>query len=780
MCYKNTQRSQKELWDDIMTTTVHIILPVFRPNEDYLEQQIKSLKRQHYSKIIVYFVIADCDSDELVFELVNRHEIDYKILATERNLDSVRAFQFGLSHLLKQSIPTSDYIALCDQDDIWHPDKLTRNIEALERTKCDLVHSDARVIDKNNETLQPSLHDQENRVRSSDARGLLYLNNITGMTAVFTARMLKLAVPFPRQAGTFFHHDLWLGLIASALGGVHFINEPLVDYRQHDHNVIGALTRQKMGPKFGSLEWRKAKFMEFYLANYLAKATYMKVAQSTDQSIHDAANQNSGMRKLRPHLSNFSIGPEFLIDSLKYYIDGKPVQAKQAASFFLLKLARLAYCTFQSLRTGSFNIYRQMDALDRYGYSKSPGAQLDGRPSPTQPRNTAAENWESYLDPQRKLRFLPNFYNGTEPSLNVLVPTLNPNEIFAGIQTAIDFGCELASKGHNVRFISTDIAIGSITSTKTFVANAIRNDMDRNTMHRIDIQCGVSTKFLDQNKNDMFFATAWWTAHAAHETIHSNNFKEKLFFYLVQDYEPNFYPWGSDYAGAIESYSFEVYPIFNTNILYDFFRNRGISFGNKEPITFGPSIDLDQYFKIKREPQAVKRIALYGRPEVARNLFETCVVATKQFVEAQNLAPNDVEIFSMGMIHEDIELVNGLKITSVGKLPFEDYMSFLGTVDIGIALMLSPHPSHLPLEMAAAGVDVVTNHFENKNLSELSEMITSCEPTSVGVAEALGVIWNKHTQQGPSASREVALSKLGDPLSVSVERISELLKKHNL
>lgn len=763
-----------------MPPKTHIILPVFRPNEDYFKQQVASFKEQTAVQLKIYFVIADCQSGSISRKIAKSLKLDFEILSPEKNLDSVRAFQFGLNHLVKTKIEPIDYIALSDQDDIWHSNKLERNIEELERNGCDLVHSDARLIDGKNAVINQSLFNQENRVQTSDTRSLLYLNNITGMTSLFTARVLNLSVPFPKQAGVFFHHDLWLGLIASALSGVHFIDEQLVDYRQHDHNVIGALSSKKATKRLGSFEWRKAKFMEFYLANYLAKATYLRIEQSSDQSIHAAATANGGLRKLNPHLANISFGMHFLGDSIKYFAQGKPIPAYQAASFFMIKSARLGYCTFKSLRSGSFNLLYQMDALDRFGYSKSPGAQLDDRTAPSAPSGGVAKKWQDYLDPQRSLKFSPDFSKDAVPSINILVPTLNPNEIFAGIGTAIDFGCELASLGHHVRFISTDLQIASRESTRAFILNAIRNDMDKDTISRISLQCGVTSKVVSQSQNDMFFATAWWTAHAASEAIEKYGFKNKKFFYLIQDYEPNFYPWGSDYAGAVESYGFDVYPIFNTNILHDFFRNRGIKYERRNTVTFGPSINLTNYYQVKRQPQKVRRIALYGRPEVARNLFPTCVVATQRFIEAQKLTPKDVEVFSMGLKHEDIELSNGIKITSIGKLPLEDYISFLGTIDIGIALMLSPHPSHLPLEMAAAGVRVVTNHFENKNLSELSTLITSCDPTTAGVAKALDKLWNEKNFKTSATARKVALSKLGDPLSSSVKQISATLKKHHL
>ena len=70
-----------------------------------------------------------------------------------------------------------------------------------------------------------------------------------------------------------------------------------------------------------------------------------------------------------------------------------------------------------------------------------------------------------------------------------------------------------------------------------------------------------------------------------------------------------------------------------------------------------------------------------------------------------------------------------------------DYASLLRQHDVGLALMYTPHPSLVPLEMASAGMLAVTNSFENKTaaaLGEISSNLIVGEPTIEGVAGALG------------------------------------------
>lgn len=120
-----------------------------------------------------------------------------------------------------------------------------------------------------------------------------------------------------------------------------------------------------------------------------------------------------------------------------------------------------------------------------------------------------------------------------------------------------------------------------------------------------------------------------------------------------------------------------------------------------------------------------------------------------------------VEIVSVGMAHEPIVLPGDVVVRSLGKLAMEDYPVFLTTVDIGLSLMYSPHPSHPPIEMAAAGAHVVTNGFGPKDLSRLSPLIRSAPPTPAGVARELVDAWAALDAPLPPTARQIDLSPLG-------------------
>lgn len=139
---------------------------------------------------------------------------------------------------------TAPYIMPCDQDDVWHPDKIARSVEAmaaLERKHGAatplLVHGDSRVVDEGLKVLHPSFHALYARkpARARFASALVH-NAAQGCTVTVNRALIRLACPVPPEARM---HDMWLFLIALGAGRVEFIDAQLVDYRQHGANAVG-------------------------------------------------------------------------------------------------------------------------------------------------------------------------------------------------------------------------------------------------------------------------------------------------------------------------------------------------------------------------------------------------------------------------------------------------------------------------------------------------------------------------------------------------------------
>jgi len=140
---------------------------------------------------------------------------------------------------------TGEFIALSDQDDAWHADKV-RDIlaEFAAHPAASLVFSNARLVDGGGAPLRHSLFQalsmtarEKRQLRGGRAfDALLGRNLVTGATVVFRRALLTDALPFAPD----WVHDEWLAALAAATGGVRMLDAELIDYRQHGGNQIGA------------------------------------------------------------------------------------------------------------------------------------------------------------------------------------------------------------------------------------------------------------------------------------------------------------------------------------------------------------------------------------------------------------------------------------------------------------------------------------------------------------------------------------------------------------
>ncbi|MCV2878996.1 hypothetical protein OE699_09015 [Sedimentimonas flavescens] len=370
------------------------------------------------------------------------------------------------------------------------------------------------------------------------------------------------------------------------------------------------------------------------------------------------------------------------------------------------------------------------------------------------------KSYRELIDLRKSARWTPVF-EAPGPAIVVLVPTLNPTEIFAGIVTALDIAIGLAAHGLTVRLVATDLPMAAPAASRAFVLNRMSAaGQASGAAERISLHCGVQSASLPLHRGDRFLATAWWTAHVADRLIRQHGLHHDRFHYLIQDYEPNFYAWGPEYADALASYGLNFAPIFNTTLLRDYFQQEGFAFAGRQALAFHPAIDIDRYSRgQRRAATGPRRLALYGRPEVPRNMFATGLEVIARFIEAENLQPGQIELVSVGLKHGNVNMPNGLRLISLGKLPYEDYPTFLLETGVGLSLMYSPHPSHPPIEMAASGVRVVTNSFGPKDLGRLSPAILSAAPEVPALSAALSRAW--HSAPVSAQERQISLSGLG-------------------
>lgn len=329
--------------------------------------------------------------------------------------------------------------------------------------------------------------------------------------------------------------------------------------------------------------------------------------------------------------------------------------------------------------------------------------------------------------PIREYKLYPSYI--TKPRLNILIPTINPHQTYGGVATAMKFFNSLQeSLGNHYDYriivdnMITDEAKEKFSNYK--FKNTLGNDTEQyeivETVDNIDIHL---------RKNDMFIATIWWTAHSAYHLLDNqrryfnNNLK---FIYFIQDYESGFSKWSTEWAIIENTYKKlnKTIPIFNSEELAAFMLDRfEVESGYYIPYqlneTLAKKIDLNRPRK--------KQIIIYGRPLTERNVFEILIDGLYQWQKKNPIESKEWNIYSLGEEYSE-QLVSHIdNITIMGKVSLEEYAIFLSESTVGISLMISPHPSYPPLEMASAGIKTISNTFDGKYLEKRSKNITSID-----------------------------------------------------
>ena len=206
----------------------------------FLGDQLSSLISQ--SRPPQEVVIGDDASEDqslAIIQQFSKHApFEVRVLQNDSRLGVRRNFERVIA-----SCP-SDLIVLCDQDDLWLPQKLDVLASTLERTPGAVaVFSDADVVDDTLSPLGYTMWDHiafsmghQKRIAGDRPWEVLFKHPVvTGATLMFRRDLVDACLPIPDG----WVHDAWIAQIAAAHGQIVVVPEPLILYRQHAANVIG-------------------------------------------------------------------------------------------------------------------------------------------------------------------------------------------------------------------------------------------------------------------------------------------------------------------------------------------------------------------------------------------------------------------------------------------------------------------------------------------------------------------------------------------------------------
>lgn len=205
---------------------------------EYVREQIDSILNQTYTDFNL--IISDDNSTDNTYDILKEYsKIDKRIILYKqsRNLGYVRNFEFLLNKV------SSKFYMLCDQDDVWLPEKIEVYYNKMKDEKLDFVFGDLEIVDKDLNTVSKSFVRKKRlfyKIKKFTDFRLEYLYNcVTGCTIMAKSNLLSKVLPIPKES-KYIIHDYWIALNYTLLGNVGFIDKPYIKYRQHENNQVGS------------------------------------------------------------------------------------------------------------------------------------------------------------------------------------------------------------------------------------------------------------------------------------------------------------------------------------------------------------------------------------------------------------------------------------------------------------------------------------------------------------------------------------------------------------
>jgi glycosyltransferase involved in cell wall biosynthesis len=245
--------------------------------ERHLREQLDSIALQ--TMLPLELVVCDDGSvdstPEIVADFARSAPFRVRFFGNPTNLGSTKNFEQAIGHC------RGELIALCDQDDVWRPEKLHVLAAALRDTTAGAVFSDGLLINEESRLIGGSLWGANfldckrggfNSGPDKAIAELLRRNVVTGATLMFRSDLRTRLFPIPAE----WVHDGWIAWMAVLHSQLFAVPEPLILYRVHAAQQVGVLGKSLSA----RLRWAREKGMREYSSIARQFALVLEYAQS--------------------------------------------------------------------------------------------------------------------------------------------------------------------------------------------------------------------------------------------------------------------------------------------------------------------------------------------------------------------------------------------------------------------------------------------------------------------------------------------------------------------
>lgn len=197
----------------------------------YVGEQIESILNQTYSSLEI--ILADDASTDNTYDILKSYaERDQRIVLYRQKENT--GYNINFSEACSKA--TGAYIAISDQDDVWEPGKIEKQLKKIKEDKRNiLVHCISARFEQRSSPHLRSIK-KMNFFRGSDIKNFYLANYVLGHAILFRRSLLEVSLPFPPNV----YYDWWLAACACTIGNIEFVDEILVWHRMHQTNATGA------------------------------------------------------------------------------------------------------------------------------------------------------------------------------------------------------------------------------------------------------------------------------------------------------------------------------------------------------------------------------------------------------------------------------------------------------------------------------------------------------------------------------------------------------------